>query len=150
MENIPWKTKEIVNFIYPWRFSEEEIQNNLPAIPEAWYEVGRKLQRGGQQEKAIPYFMQSIEIAGNDEAKPEYFSHLYQLYKRLKDETKAIETLQLGIKRLPDYAPFRTWMGDYYLENDIPYRAREEYSQALRLDPRNVRIKKKLEELDQD
>lgn len=150
LEKIPWKTGEIVDFMLPFRFSEKEIRQMLSDIPAAWYEVGRRMEKNKQYTEAIYYYHTAIEIAGEEEASATYFQRLYSVYTRQKEEKKSLETLKLAIRYLPDHARFRIMMGDYYLRNDIPYRARQEYIQALRLDPDNISIKRKLNKLEED
>jgi Tfp pilus assembly protein PilF len=59
----------------------------------------------------------------------------------------ALEVLRLGIEKNPDYAPFHIWLGDYYAKEGITYRAKEEYQQALLLEPKNESVSKKIEML---
>ena len=57
---------------------------------------------------------------------------------------EAVNTLHLGVKWLPNYALFHIYLGDYYKKQKIPYRAKEEYEQALMLEPGNEKIRKLL------
>jgi len=147
MEKIPWKIPEIIDFMLPIRFTISEVEQLLLALPAAWYEIGRTLEKNGQPDKAEIFYNRSIEIAGESEAQPASFIRLYSLYQRQKDEEKALDVLRLGIQYLPDYAPFRIYMGDYYLKQGIQYRAVQEYTQALKLDPNNIRVRRKLEKI---
>ena len=51
---------------------------------------------------------------------------------------------------LPDYAPFRIWLGDHYRQQGITYRAKEEYERAVMLEPGNDTYRKKLRKLELD
>ena len=42
------------------------------------------------------FFEKAVETGGEEKAEPEYFSHLYQLYKRQKDEKKFAAELKRG------------------------------------------------------
>lgn len=151
LEKIPWKTTEVINFILPLRFSSKEIEQMLTdTLPMAWYEVGRKMEQLHQPGRAELFYLRSIEIAGEKMANPASYERLHWLYKKQKDEENAWEILRLGIMHLPDHAPFRIRMGDYYLKQGILYRAVEEYEQALRQDPGNIYIRRKLEAIKQN
>ena len=149
MEKIPSKIPAIVDFMLPLRFTINEVEQMLAEIPEAWYEVGWRMEKDGQLDKAEFFYRRSIEIAGESEAHPASFSRLYRLYHQKKDEDKAMEILRLGIRYLPDYAQFRVSMGNYYLRQGIQYRAIEEYTQALKLNPDNIYLRRKLETLEE-
>lgn len=71
----------------------------------------------------------------------------YYFNKNQKRLDEAVNTLQLGIQWLPDYVPFQFHLGDYYKKQNIPYRAKEEYEQALMLKPGNEKSKKRLRSL---
>jgi len=147
MEIIPAKTAAIMDFMLPFRFTVEEIEKLLSPSPAPWYEFGKRLERQGMLDKAEHCYRQAIDNAGKDRAQPSYFVSLYGLYRRQKEETKALETLRTGIEYLPDYSPLRVMMGDYYRNQGILYRAAQEYDQALRLDPGNAIVRRKLLEV---
>jgi tetratricopeptide (TPR) repeat protein len=105
------------------------------------------MEKNGRLEEAELFYGKSIEIAGENIPQPDSFYRLYRIYKRQKNEEKALETLRLGISYLPDHAQFRVLLGDYYLSKGIPYRAQEEYMQALRLNPKNRAVQLKLDKM---
>lgn len=148
LEKIPWKIPAVIDYMLPYRFTSTEIQQMLADIPAAWYEAGRKMDQIGREAEAKQFYRRAIETAGREEAQPVYFDRLYHLYLKQKNEEKSLEILRQGISYLPDYAPFRIRMGDYYRKEGIIYRAVEEYRQALRLNPRNITVRRRLEELE--
>ncbi|HER63326.1 MAG TPA: hypothetical protein ENO11_05050 [Desulfobacteraceae bacterium] len=149
MEKIPWSIKKIVNFIFARRFTVAELEMILPPLPEAWYEVGSRMEQNGRLEEAEIFYRAAIDFGENSEINPSYFRSLYQLNLRQDKQQDALETLRLGISYLPDYSPFRVELGDYYLRQKIYYRAEQEYIRALQLDPNNRRILRKLEQAQQ-
>jgi tetratricopeptide (TPR) repeat protein len=86
-------------------------------------------------------------LAGETTVQPGWFSVLYSFYRTQKEDKMALDVLRLGIEKLPDYAPFHIWLGDAYAQEGITYRAKEEYQQALLLEPKNESVKKKIEKI---
>jgi tetratricopeptide (TPR) repeat protein len=150
MEKVPWKINEVIDFMLPLRFDASEVAQILPDLPEAWYKVGRRMEKDDRLDQAELFYRRAIEIAGEGEAEPDSFNRLYRLYQRQQDQEKALEILRLGIRYLPDHAPFRIQIGDYYLQQGIQYRAVQEYTQALRVDPDNIYVRRKLETIEQN
>lgn len=143
---IPWSISNIVNFIFARRFTVSELELILPPLPEAWHEVGRRMEQNSRLDEADVLYRRALDFLENNEIKPSYFKSLYQLHRRQNKEQEALELLRLGIGYLPDYAPFRVELGDYYRKQGIYYRAEQEYIRALQLDPNNRRILSKLEQ----
>jgi cytochrome c-type biogenesis protein CcmH/NrfG len=65
----------------------------------------------------------------------------------MKRTDDAINVLRQGIEHIPDHAQFHIYLGDYYMQQNIPYRAKEEYEQAKILEPENESILKRLKSL---
>jgi len=127
-----------------FKLSREEIEKMLPSRPRAWYEMGELMESYGRLNEAEYDYIKVLEFLDAGKIEPRYFSRLYGLYMRQKRLSEALDVLRAGIKRLPEYPPFREHLGDYYLRRGIFYRALEEYGQALNLQPDNMRIRKKL------
>jgi tetratricopeptide (TPR) repeat protein len=108
------------------------------------------MDREGRTDEAEFFYRRTLDLLAGAEVMPAYFSRLYNLYLREKKEDRALEVLRLGISCLPDHAPFRVQLGDYYLSRGIYYRAEQEYSQALRLDPENISLRRKLSDMARD
>lgn len=135
-------------FLLFYQFSIDEIAQILPDNPEPWIKLGKFFEKSGDLEKSEHYRSRALEFLDpNDTIKPWYFNQLYWFYRKQKRTTDAVRILNLGIKWIPDYAPFHIYLGDYYKEQKIPYRAIEEYEQALMLEPGNDRIRKRLKKL---
>lgn len=147
--NVPWRMPDLVDYLFFRRFSTDEIERTLPPLPQAWHLAGRRMEKKDRLDEAERYYRKTLDHLGGAEILPAYFSRLHNLYRRQQKEETALEILRLGIRYLPDHAPFRVLLGDHYLEQDIPYRAAEEYREALRLDPRNHAVRRKLADIDQ-
>ncbi|MDO9043644.1 MAG: O-antigen ligase family protein [Desulfocapsaceae bacterium] len=126
-------------------FSREEIEAIFPKKVDIWIQFGKFKEDLGQMEEAEYYRRHALDfIDMEDTIKPWYFLQLYSFYQKQKQTDKAIDVLRKGIEQLPDHAPFHLYLGDYYKQQNIPYRAKEEYEQARILEPANESILKRL------
>jgi O-antigen ligase/tetratricopeptide (TPR) repeat protein len=129
-------------------FSREEIETIFPKKVEIWIQFGKFKEDIGQLEEAEYYRRRALDFIDTEETiKPWYFLQLYSFYQKQKQTDKAIDVLRQGITHLPDHATFHIYLGDYYKQQNIPYRAKEEYEQVRILEPGNESILKKLKAL---
>lgn len=145
---IPPAIDDIARYIRDRNFTDDEIALILPPLPYAWHAMGRVMESGQHPETAEAYYLEALDYLGNGDIRPEYFVHLYSLYRKLKKDEKALGIVRLGVEYLPDDPWFRIQLGNYYLGQGIEYRAIEEYRTALRLDPDNRNLAKKLWEIE--
>jgi O-antigen ligase/tetratricopeptide (TPR) repeat protein len=130
------------------QFSRKEIETILPKKVDIWIQYGKFKEDIGQMEEAEYYRSHALDFIDTEESvKPEYFLQLYSFYQQQKRIDEALAVLRQGIERLPDYAPFHLYLGDYYMQQNIPYRAKEEYEQARILEPTNESTLKRLQSL---
>jgi tetratricopeptide (TPR) repeat protein len=129
-------------------FTREELVAVLPNRVTSWLECGAYLEKSGSLEDAAYCWDHALDFLESEhKVLPIWFSQLHEYYKRHKEEEKGLAVLRLAIEKLPDYPRFHEWLGDYYMEVGIVYRAVEEYRQALLLEPANVSIRAKIEKL---
>jgi tetratricopeptide (TPR) repeat protein len=144
----PRLVTEVIQMLQSFSFSRKEIAEVLPASVDEWIRYGAYLEETGDIKGAEYFYDHAVDFLKNaTKIQPEWFSRLYSFYRKRKQTEKAVDILRLGIKKNPDYAPFHVWLGDYYAEEGISYRAIEEYQQALLLEPENAAVMKKIEEL---
>jgi hypothetical protein len=129
-------------------FTREETAAVLPASVDAWIQYGSFLEKMGNLED-VEYFRSHALDYLEKETKIQsgWFVQLYTYYKKQKEDAKALEVVRRGVEKLPDYAPFHIWLGDYYAKEGIVYRAQEEYQQALLLEPKNESVRKRIEKI---
>ena len=138
----------VLPLLQSFTFTREELVAVLPQTVESWVECGNTLEKIGNLEDALFFRLRALDyLDGADKIQPVWFSHLYNYYKKQKDEDKALEILRLGIEKLPNYPRFHEWLGDYYAGEGIAYRAEEEYQQVLLVEPHNEAIRRKIEKL---
>jgi O-antigen ligase/tetratricopeptide (TPR) repeat protein len=130
------------------KYNREEIIAVLPRKAASWIQVGSLAEKLDRLEDAEYYRLHALDFLAEEETiRAHYFTQIYSFYRKQKRTDDAVAILRLGIKWLPEYAPFHIYLGDYYKEIKIPYRAKEEYEQALILDPGNKSIIRRLRTL---
>lgn len=129
-------------------FTREETAAVLPKLTSAWLTCANLARAAGKEDDAAYFTERALDFL-DQEAKPQpgWFMQVYSHHRKQKKDEEAVETLREGIKRLPAYAPFRIYLGDYYSSKTIDYRAIEEYEQALLIQPSNAVVQKKLKQL---
>jgi len=132
-------------------FTREERARLLPAKPDAWIRYGDYLEKAGNPEGSLYYREKALQFIDNEpEIKANWILQLINYHRRHQQPEEALEVIRYGIDKLPDYAPFHIWLGDYYKKEGITYRAKEEYERAVMLDPRNESYKRRLRKLELD
>ncbi|CAK8716958.1 MAG: O-antigen ligase [Candidatus Electronema aureum] len=142
----------LLNSIYPllteYRFTQEKKAAVVPQLTSAWLNYAQLARTAGNEVDANYFTEHALDFIGQEpKAQPQYFMQVFAYYQQQKEEDKAIEVLREGIKRLPDYAPFHIYLGDYYKGKGIDYRAIEEYEQALLIQPINAAVQQQLKQL---
>jgi tetratricopeptide (TPR) repeat protein len=138
----------VLPLLQSFSFTREETISVLPQSVEAWIQYGAFSEKMGNLEDAGFFRSNALGfLAGETKIQTEWFSQLYDFYRKQKEDQKALGVLRLGIEKIPNYAPFHVWLGDYYAMEGIKYRAKEEYQQALLLDPRNDSVRSRIENL---
>ncbi len=146
----PRLLKSVYPLLTEQNFTREETAAVLPKLTSTWLNCANLARASGKEkEDDAAYFTERALDFLDQEAKPQphWFMQVYSHRRKQKEDEQAVETLREGIKRLPDYAPFRIYLGDYYSSKKIDYRAIEEYEQALLIQPNNAAVQKKLKQL---
>lgn len=132
---------------YKYSFSQEEITQILPDSLTAWVDYAFFLKLMGEVETSQYYFMKSLDFLETSAvSEAHYFQRLHHFLKQQQDE-RALYILRKGIELLPDSPELHVTLGDHYMQEGIYYRAREEYEQALILQPGNEGIYMRLEKV---
>ncbi len=144
----PLLTEKFLPILSRYSFDREEVTAMLPDSVSSWYHYGALLEKRGDLEGAEFYRTRALDFLDAEEMiQPWFFSQLYRFYLRRSEEDKAVAVLRRAIEVLPDEPSFHVYLGDYYRAAGIRYRAREEYEQALLLEPADDRVRRKLEKL---
>ena len=122
-----------------------EIEKILPRAAGSWVHYGEYLEKTGDLEGAGYFRAGALNFLDREsEVRPGWFTQLISYYRRQYEPEKVLVVIRLGVEKLPDYAPFRIWLGVFYRQQGISYRAREEYERAVMLEPGNDSYRKKL------
>ncbi len=142
----------LLNSIFPLltaqEFSKEEIASILPHLTSAWITAANLSKAAGNAKDEGYFLEQALDFIDQEvKANPQYFMRIFWYYRQLKEQEKAADVLREGIRYSPEYVPFHIYLGDYYRDKGVDYRALEEYKQALLIQPSNVDIKKRLQQI---
>jgi predicted Zn-dependent protease len=138
----------VLSLLDGFSLTREELAVVLPKSVEVWLQSAHFFENNGKAEDAAFLRRQALDFLEHEETiRPEWFSQLYNSFKKQKDDEKALEVLRLGISKLPRYPRFHEWLGDYYAKEGIVYRAQEEYQQVLLLEPLNESVRRKVEKV---
>ncbi len=148
VKQFPSLARELPPLLLGSRYNREEIIAVLPRTAAPWIRLGSLAEKLDRLEDAEYYRLHALDFLAEEETiRPHYFTQIYSFYRKQKRPEDAVAILRLGIQWLPEYAPFHIYLGDYYKQKKIPYRAKEEYEQALILDPGSKNIKRRLRSL---
>ncbi|AGF78366.1 lipid A core-O-antigen ligase-like enyme [Desulfocapsa sulfexigens DSM 10523] len=148
-ERYPEVARNLPAFILAADLTREEIALFYPSTTAAWITLGEYFERAGDIEEAEYYRSRSLDFLEVEKhIKPQYFMQLFWFYKKQNRTADAVNILQLGIKWLPSYAPFHVTLANHYKEQKALLQAKQEYEQALILDPGNEKIKFQLQALE--
>ncbi|MFH2124029.1 MAG: O-antigen ligase family protein [Pseudomonadota bacterium] len=148
----PSLARDMPPLLISYNFSREEVSSVLPKTAEAWIQFGKLAEDLGNLDDTLYYrshALDFLQLQQKEESKPWYFLQLYSFLQKQQEQDKALDVLRRGIEYHPDHPPFHLLLGDYYVKQGILYRAKEEYEQALMLEPGNEKIRQRLEKLSQ-
>lgn len=138
----------LLPFLESYDFSQEEIAGILPRSVEAWLAYGALREKMGDMEGAEFFTGNALEYLGQSEqVRPEWFQQLITFYTERGQKDRALSILRQAVEVLPDSASFHIQLGQYYQNEGILYRAKEEFERALMLEPANESAKSHLRRL---
>jgi len=138
----------VIPLFESWSFTPEEMAALMPPSPAAWIHYGDYLEKTGRLLESRYFRSEALEfLDGQEKIEAGWFTQLISYYRRHGPQNEAVEVIRRGIDYLPDYAPFHAWLGDYYRDEGITFRAREEYERAVLLDPKNKSYRQRLQAL---
>ena len=138
----------VIPLLQRFSFTREETAFVLPETVDAWIRYGAFSEKMGNIEDTRFFYDHAVDfLAGETRIEPGWFFTLHGFYSAQKEDRIALEIIRLGIEKTPDYAPFHVLLGDYYAKEGIMYRAKEEYQQALLLEPKNESVRNKIDRI---
>ncbi|RPH38877.1 MAG: tetratricopeptide repeat protein, partial [Desulfobulbaceae bacterium] len=138
----------LLPFLESYEFSREEIAGILPQSVDAWLAYGALREKMGDMEGAAFFTGNALEYLGQaEQVRPEWFQQLITFYTARGQKDRALAILRQAVEVLPDSASFHIQLGQYYQNEGILYRAKEEFERALMLEPANESAKSHLRRL---
>ena len=131
-----------------YSFSRQELAEILPATVDAWLQYGRYCEKNGNYSDAVFFFDAAVGILSDAlDPAPSWFREVIHFYRRQGQDAKSLAVLRQAVEKVPNSAYFHILLGNYYQDQGISYRAREEFERALILDPANRQARSKLRRL---
>ena len=126
--------------------NDTEILKTLPHQTEPHIIYAYYLVSKGKTEMAEEPFRRALYYAEADRNVRAYlFYKINKYYRNRGDHEKALSVMKTASRILPDNSGIRLRLGEAYEDVGITYRAREEYREALILDPYNKTARKRLD-----
>lgn len=139
---------KLLPFLESYDFSREEIASVLPRSVEAWLQYGALRAKMGDTEAAEFFTRNALEyLEKSEKIKPQWFQQLIGFYTARGQKDRALAVLRQAVELAPDHVPFHIQLGEYYQNEGIIYRAKEEYERALLLEPASESAKSHLRRL---
>ena len=128
--------------------TRDEIASALSQSVDGWLQYGSYLQSRNRMDEANYYYSTALSlIPEQTEMKPHWFQKVIGFYQKNGDPDKAVFILRQAAELLPDHVSFHLQLGDFYLKEEILFRAKEEFERALMLEPGNRTALKKLRQM---
>ena len=125
--------------------SREDMEFVLPKSVDAWLKYGKYCESVGADDDAAFFYGNAMTFLPVEKTpSPGWFNSVISYYKRTGKPDLALEYLRQAVEILPDYPGFHIMFGDYYRDEGITYRAKEEYERVLILDPGNNAARSRL------
>ncbi|MFH0726904.1 MAG: O-antigen ligase family protein [Pseudomonadota bacterium] len=128
--------------------SDEDMQRAVPQLPGPAIAYADFLYNSGKKEAAETQYLLALGYIEKQEKISKWqIERIFKFFIKRGNTKEALNVMNRAATAFPFDAGIRINLGDLYKDMGIAYRAREEYEQALFLDPNNKNAKKRLESL---
>jgi tetratricopeptide (TPR) repeat protein len=142
------KSRSYIDIMDKLGLSFDDIKNSLPNRVEPNIVFAEFLLDKGKKHEAETTYLKAFNYLDNEDTVSEAcFFKASGYFTKDKQYDEALNILLKGIEYLPDNAKIRIFAASLYEKVGIPYRAIEEYKNALILDPKNRHVRNKLKKL---
>ncbi|MCP4117791.1 MAG: hypothetical protein GY737_20815 [Desulfobacteraceae bacterium] len=125
--------------------SDADMEKAVPQIPGPSISWAAFLHARGKWELAEGKFLNALDYIEEQKKINRWsFYRIYNFFRGRGKTEQALKVIRKAATVLPRDAGIRITLGDLYREMGISYRARQEYEQALLIDPGNSTAKKRL------
>lgn len=144
----PSIAKNWLSLLYSNMVTREELAKLLPQSVEVWLQLAHFSDVKDDYGYSHFYYEGALTLIGKSEhIDPQWFLEIYNYYTSNSREDMAVLVIRRAITLLPEVPVFHRLLGDYYMKENVRYRAIEEYEQALLLSPGDKVSQKKLDQL---
>ena len=142
------KSRSYIDLMDKQGLSLDDIRNALPdrVEPNIFF-AEFLLDKGMQREAENTYSNAFNHLDRKEKVSPDCFFKASIYFTKQTQYDEALNILLKGVEYLPDNVKIRVALASLYERIGIPYRAVEEYKNALILDPKNRHVRNKLKEL---
>lgn len=128
--------------------STEELMDLLPPSVDAWLSFGKYAEAHLNRGDSDLYYEGALTLISEKAIiEPGWFYSIIEYYRRNNRPDMAALCIRRAVTLIPRVASFHRLLGDYYLQEGIVYRAKEEYGLALILDPEDMENRNRLQQL---
>lgn len=130
------------------RVTQGELRQLLPRSVDAWLYLGSYSEANSSWADSDFYYGGAlILISEAGPIDPDWFITIINYYQKNQRSDMVVLCIRRAITLLPTVGVFHRLLGDYYFKKGVMYRAKEEYEQALLLDPKDIQARRQLQEL---
>lgn len=128
--------------------SDADVKQAVPEIPGPAIAYADFLYNLGETELAENQYLAALDYIEKQKVISKWqIDRIFRFFAKRGNTKEALMVMKRAAALLPLDAGIRIHLGDLYRDMGITYRAREEYEQALFLDPNNKNVKKRLDSL---
>ncbi|MDA3971862.1 MAG: O-antigen ligase family protein [Desulfobulbaceae bacterium] len=125
-----------------------ELEDILPKQTKTFMQMGSFLAKEQDIESATFYYKEGMRYLSQDDVQPWYFTSPFRFFWQQKQYDNAMSIARTAVEYMPENVSVLLMAGDIYLQQEIPYKAKEYYQQALMVEPGNGRAERGLKRLD--
>ncbi len=125
-----------------------ELEDILPKQTKTFIQMGSFLAKEQDIESATFYYKEGMKYVNQDDVQPWYFSSPFWFFWQQKQYDNAMSIARTAVEYMPENVSILLMAGEIYLQQELPYKAREYYQQALMIEPGNGRAEQGLKRLE--
>jgi Flp pilus assembly protein TadD/O-antigen ligase len=148
LQRDPGRVDDYLALMVLYGLDRDQLTQAMPCRVAPRLHFARYLEAVGDAAGAETAHRRALEcLAEEENLSASFFTRPAAFYTRNGHPGEALQVLQQGVEHLPQNTSLRLRLAAAYERSGITYRAREEYRQALMLDPGNAPASAALERL---
>ena len=144
----PAKTRDYITAMVLYGLKDEEIITSLPEKAEPYLIFADYLKNIGKAEGAEVTYRKALEYIKDKEViNPSYFYEAYRFFEKREYYNDALNVMRKAVELFPNNPSIRILTAEAYEKVGMTSKALEEYEKALIINPKNERVKKKVQDM---